>query len=327
MKAYWTGNKVAKNGMTMSITSEGYDSDRKLLWGICYRMTGNVMDADDIVQETFLKALEKFSGQTDEQRRAWLIKVAMNLSRDCLRRRRQRGYVGPWLPSPLPDDILDSLSYESEQLTTAQEDSPVARYELQESVSFAFLLALEALTPIQRATLLLRDVFDYSTNETAEILGSSVASIKIALHRARKAMLNYDKTSTRSNLALAEMTRLALERFLYCLRTGDSAGLAQLLVEDVVVVSDGGGEVMALLAPMRGREKVLRLVERLNAVYHPQTEARFCLLNNLPALLFQREEVRAGHGQRFSMHCQVGNDGTIQALYFIFAPSKLAALK
>src|SRR5687768_14484375 len=129
---------------------------RKLLWSICYRMTGVAADADEIVQETFARALEE-KPSTDRDVRPWLVKVAVNLCRDALRRRRRQPYVGPWLPSPadLTEEAAPSLSDESPPL------DPLARYELAETGSYAFLLAAEALTPTQRAVILLSDVLDY----------------------------------------------------------------------------------------------------------------------------------------------------------------------
>src|SRR5215471_13349153 len=174
----------------MSAYAESLETDRRLLWGLCYRMTGNAADADDLVQETFVKAIEKPPLRTDEPLRPWLLRVAMNLSRDLLRRRKRQRYVGPWLPSPVPIDEESPASYEP---PASSEDSPVARYDLKESVSFAFLLALEALTPSQRAVLLLCYFFDSSTTETADALDMSEANIKVTLHRARRIMGSYDK--------------------------------------------------------------------------------------------------------------------------------------
>ena len=175
----------------MSSYAEALETDRRLLWGLCYRMTGNAADADDLVQETFVRAIEKPPRRANEPLRPWLVRVAMNLSRDLLRRRKRRGYVGPWLPSPVPTDEESPASYEP---LAPSENSPAARYDLMESVSFAFLLALEALTPSGRAVLLLRDVFDYSTSETAEALDITESYVKVLLLRARRKMREYDKS-------------------------------------------------------------------------------------------------------------------------------------
>src|SRR5262247_4142195 len=175
----------------MSISAQTFDEHKRFLWGMCYRMTGSAADADDIVQDTFVRVLEKPPADMEAPLRPWLVKVAMNLSRDQLRRRRRREYVGPWLPSPVLTDGDDQSQLDHPALT---EDSPGAHYDLVESVTLAFLLALEALTPAQRAVLLLRDVFDYSTSETAETLEMSETNVKVTLHRARQIMQAYNKS-------------------------------------------------------------------------------------------------------------------------------------
>src|SRR3954470_5840996 len=159
---------------------EIYEANRRLLWGLVYRMTGDAAEADDVVQETFVRALASPPRDTSEPWRPWLVRVAMNIARDRLRR-RPRGYPGPWLPTPIADD--GSLG----EGQSSSEASPATRYDVVESVTFAFLVALEALTPAQRAVLLLRDVVDYSTSETAAALGMTEANVKVSLHRARAA--------------------------------------------------------------------------------------------------------------------------------------------
>src|SRR6185295_7860981 len=154
----------------MTISAQLFDEHKRFLWGMCYRMTGSAADAEDIVQDTFVKAMENPPADMESSIRPWLVKVAMNLSRDQLRRRRRREYVGPWLPSPVPTDGESRSQLDHQSATEA---SPGTHYDLMESVTMAFLLALEALTPAQRAVLLLRDVFDFSTTETAEALEMS----------------------------------------------------------------------------------------------------------------------------------------------------------
>lgn len=309
----------------MTVTSQIYEENRRVLWGLCYRMTGNAADAEEIVQETFIKALENPPEDTQKEWRPWLLRVAVNLSRDRLRRRRRSGYPGPWLPSPISAGGARDL--DSAEPAAPAEDSPQARYNMTESVMFAFLLAMETLSPSQRAVLLLRDVFDYSTNETAGVLGMKETAVKVALHRARRVMSDYDRTRKLPAPALCEMTRRALERFLHCLETRDSQGLERLLAEDVVVISDGGGEVTALTAPMQGRSKVLQLVTRLFEVYRDSMTITFDSLNGVPALLVRRSNVKEGHASRYTMHCEIDEAGVIRRLNYVFAPSKLTAVK
>jgi RNA polymerase sigma factor (sigma-70 family) len=160
---------------------------RGFLWGLSYRLVGDAADADELVQETFLRALTRPPRDLERPWRPWLTRVAVNLGRDLLRRRRRRRYDGPWLPAPVPTDAA-GLSGEPADPAPG----PDARYDRLESVTFAFLLALEALSPAQRAVLLLRDVFDYSVREAAEALLMSEANVKTTHLRARRVMESYD---------------------------------------------------------------------------------------------------------------------------------------
>jgi RNA polymerase sigma factor (sigma-70 family) len=308
-----------------AIAAQAFETDRRLLWGLCYRMTGNAADADDIVQETFVKTIENPPRNTEEPLRPWLIRVAMNISRDYLRRRRRRGYTGPWLPSPVPTDDAESpASYEPPALS---EDSPAARYEMLESISFAFLLALEALTPSQRAALLLRDVFDYSTEETAIALDMTEANVKVLLHRARKRMKEYDKTKAAFTPARQQATQRALEQFLLYMNTRNAEGLERLLAEDITSLSDGGGEVAAALQPIRGRGKMLRLIAALSGKTVSQPRISFRILNGQPALLFEEVNSLATRANRYTVHIEVDEARRIHKLDAVLAPSKLSAIK
>lgn len=286
-------------------------------------MTGCAADAEDIVQDTFVRVLEKPPADMNAPLRPWLVKVAMNLSRDQLRRRRRHGYSGPWLPSPVPTE--DDDGFELDQTPTT-ESSPVRRYDVLESVSMAFLLALEALTPAQRAVLLLRDVFDYSTNETAKALEMSEANIKVTLHRARRTMDSYDKKRVASFSQRAGELRDTLQRFLSRLAAGDVQGLKQMLAADVVLLSDGGGEVNALTEPMHGREKVIRLITKLYEANREVTNTSLNIVNGEPAILVGRSRVKTGHASFFTMHCELDENARIKRFNFVFAPSKLTAL-
>ena len=288
-------------------------------------MTGSAADAEEIVQEAFLKVLEKPPADVSRSMRPWLVTVAMKLSRDLMRRRRRRDYVGPWLPSPVPSEVTETD--ETKEPGTPPEELPSSRYEMRESVSFAFLLALEALKPGQRAVLLLRDVFDYSTEETAAALAMSESNVKVTLMRARRLMRDYDKRRPVASRRRSETARKLLEQFLRCLETCDAEGLETLLAENVTVVSDGGGEVTALLEPMRGRARVIRLVTMLYEAYRQVTETSFCVLNHEPAVIVRRREVKPGHASRYTLHCEIDETGRIERLDFVFAPSKLTALE
>ena len=308
----------------MSAYAQALETDRRMLWGLCYRMTGNAADADDLVQETFVRAIEKPPLDTREPLRPWLVRVAVNLSRDVLRKRKRQGYIGPWLPSPIPTDEESPASYEP---PAPDEESPAARYELMESVSFAFLLALEALTPSQRAVLLLRDVFDYSTSETAEALDLTEANAKVLLLRARRKMNDYDKRRVGLRASAQEATRRALEQFLLCLDTRDAAGIERLLAEDVVSMSDGGGEVTAARQPVRGRDRVLRLILGLAAksLVEPRFDIRS--LNGSPAIVVEDVYRSSKLASRYTIHFDLDQEGRIRGLHTVLAPRKLSAVR
>ena len=308
----------------MSICAQTFDEHKRFLWGMCYRMTGSAADADDIVQDTFVKALERPPRDVEAPLRPWLVKVAMNLSRDQLRRRRRREYVGPWLPSPVLTDGEEQAQLDHQTVT---EDSPGTHYDLMESVTLAFLLALEALTPAQRAVLLLRDVFDYSTTETANALEMSEANIKVTLHRARRIMSAYDKNRVSNFSERVVEMRDTLQRFLSRLASGDVQGLKEMLAADVVLVTDGGGETNALDEPVFGCEKVLRLVAKLYEANRDVTSTSLHSLNGEPAILIQRSRMRPGHASFFTMQCELNNSLHMHRLHFVFAPSKLTALR
>jgi RNA polymerase sigma-70 factor (ECF subfamily) len=285
---------------------------RRLLWGLGYRMTGSAADADDVLQETLTRAVEHPPQRQDEPLRPWLVRVAMNVARDVLRRRKRRDYVGPWLPSPLdPDD--------------QPEAAPAidARYEARESASYAFLAALETLTAQQRAVLILRDVLDYSVVETADALSLTEANVKTTHHRARKAMRTYDTSRRPPSTALATETRAALERFLGAILGGDATTAEACLAEGVRLVSDGGGEFHAALRPVLGKDRVTRfflgLIRKIGAVGRVEVRS----LNGLPAVVAEYDVPRAGWGRRFVMRCDVGADGRMQEIHIVVAPQKL----
>jgi RNA polymerase sigma-70 factor (ECF subfamily) len=240
-----------------------------------------------------------------------------------LRRRRRRRYVGPWLPSPIETDV-EPPAYE---IPGGEETTTEGRYELMESVSFAFLLALEALTPQQRAVLLLRDVFDYSVEETADALGLSAANVKTTHHRARRAMSDYDRNRSIPTRELGERTREMLERFLAGLFQQDVASVEKLLAEDVRFVSDGGGEFLAALHPVIGRAKVLRFYARGSSHPGAVEAVELRMLNGLPGVLVTFGKLRPRQAKFGVIRCEIDADGRITALHNVLASRKLSAIR
>lgn len=282
----------------------------RFLWGLSFRMTGCAADADDIVQETFARALASPPARTDEPWRPWLARVALNLARDTLRRRKRDGYVGPWLPSPVPANEIGD-----------EGTSPDARYERAESVSFAFLLALESLSPRERAVLLLRDVFDYSVREAADLLHVTETNAKVLHHRARKALVPYDETRE-ARAARAGLSAEALRKFLVALATRDGAALEATLAESARAMTDGGGEFFAARNVVRGRANVAKLFLGISRRY-ADIRTTFAEYGGLPSIVTDLPTRTAREAPRTVIACEVDDAGLITAVYTVSASRKL----
>lgn len=296
------------------------EAHRRELFALCYRMTGSAADAEDLVQETFARAVERPPADTTRPWRPWLVRVATNLARDHLRRRRRRGYVGPWLPEPV----------ETEALLPPLQEPPVTagRYELLESVSFAFLVALEVLTPMQRAVLVLCDVLDYAAAEAAEALGSSPGAVRTTLHRARRRMAGYDAARRPPSPEVVAETRALLERFVLSMAAGDAKAMEALLAEDAVALNDGGGVYAAARLPVVGAGKVARFHRKLVRRGQSLTHAEVRELNGLPALVaaYPEDPARPHLAPRFAVLPVPGRAGRLRMLCTVVAPAKLARL-
>jgi RNA polymerase sigma-70 factor (ECF subfamily) len=310
--------------LTEPALSDVFAADRRFLWGLCYRLTGCAADADDLVQEAFVRAMERPPVRTHEPWRPWLVKVALNLGRDLLRRRRRRAYVGPWLPSPI--DTGDEVSPPSYEPTVNGGETTEGRYDLLESVSFAFLLALEALTPLQRAVLLLRDVFDYAVAECADVLGVSEANVKTTHHRARRAMAAYDRERCVPRRELQDRTRAALERFMTALASDDVPAVEAMLAESVRAYSDGGGEFFAARVPVVGRAKVARFFCNIARRRGEIAGATFRMMNGLPALVTEFAHEATGEARWLVTRLDIDADGRIMALHSVLASRKLTGV-
>lgn len=322
---------VPTDGATMppahGAVARAFAAHERFLWSLCYRMTGSAADADDLVQETFTRALDRPPERMDEPLRPWLACVALNLARDLLRQRRRRGYVGPWLPSPIETGDADPPSHEP--VLCDDHGRPITtegRYDLIESVSFAFLLALEALTPRQRAVLLLRDVFDYSVQQTADALDISPDNVKTTHLRARRAMRSYDRSRVSLTAELQRRTRAALERFGRAIAAQDGAALEAILAEDIRMLSDGGGEYSSARVPVVGRARVARMWLSLAARRGPEARTRMLVVNGLPAIVSEGTPPRRTDAPRTVITCDVDARGRIRTLYAIVASRKLTAL-
>ncbi|MBX3233053.1 MAG: sigma-70 family RNA polymerase sigma factor [Labilithrix sp.] len=286
--------------------------------GVCYRMTGSVADADDLAQETLLRLVEKPPPREDDLR-PWVTRVAVNLARDAYRRRRHAAYTGSWLPEPCPDED-DAISFAFEPASTH------ARYDLMESASIAFLVALEALSARQRAVLILRDVLDYSVEETAQALGTSAGAVKVTHHRARHAMRDYDAAHARENApSAAPRVREVMGRFFTAVAAGDTAALETMLAADVTLATDAAGEFTANLRELSGADRVVRFLFGVLR-FHPAMKSSTLMLNGRPAIVWSSAESKGRVPPRGTFHFDVGDDGRIRAIHGVVATAKLAAV-
>jgi RNA polymerase sigma-70 factor (ECF subfamily) len=277
---------------------------RPAAFTIAYHMLGSVAEAEDVVQEALLRvhhALEH--GERLESPRAYVATVATRLAIDQLRsaRVRRESYVGEWLPEPLVVDV---------------ESDPARHAEMADSLSLAFLVLLESLSPEQRAVLLLHDVFDYGYGEVADILGKQEDNVRQLAVRARR---HVEKARPRFEASREQRDELA-RRFFAAAENGDLEALEALLAQDVVLTGDGGGKAPALARSLHGRNRVARTLLnwlRLGAQL-PEVSYRRVDVNGQPGALFLdgRENVIAV----WSLQVE---DGQVQSISSIVNPDKL----
>jgi RNA polymerase sigma-70 factor (ECF subfamily) len=235
---------MAVNGNGENGSTEVFEELRPLLFSIAYRMLGSVGEAEDIVQEAFLRFHRASAqGSEIESPRAYLSAVTTRLSIDHLRsaRVRREQYVGEWLPEPLLADPEPDAARQAETADT---------------LSLAFLVLLESLTPVERAVFLLHDVFGYGYDEIAPIVEKSEDNCRQLAVRARR---HVEERRPRFEASRTKREELA-QRFFAAVEEGDTDGLVRLLADDVVVYGDGGGRAPSWPRPIRGREQVARLL-------------------------------------------------------------------
>lgn len=292
----------------------GVETHRDWLWGLAYRMTGVAADADEIVQDTFVRALER-PPDTGRPLRPWLSTVTLNLARDRLRRRRRQRYAGPWLPAPVPDEALEVAE------PAGAEPGAEAQLMSRESASFAFLLSLEVLTPNQRAVLLLREVLGLDVAETAALLGLREGNVKTTHHRARAALAAAEPEAVRgaapADLALLTALLTAIGR-------GDAAAAAALLAPDAVALNDGGGVYLAARMPIRGADKIAAFFTNVSRGV-ADVRAGFGLYNGGPAVVLALNSPDPRRAPLTFVRAEA-RDGRIISLHWVLAPGKLTAV-
>lgn len=285
---------------------DSFETLRQKLFALAYRMVGSAAEAEDIVQEAFLR-LHDVAPDSVRMPTAFLRKIVTRLCLDHLKSMRvqRETYIGPWLPEPIRTDNAGSLG------------DPVEQSERDESLSIAFLLLLESLSPEERAVFLLREVFDYEYKEIADILEKSEAACRQLLSRAKK-HLDAHGAHPRST---PEEHHQVLTQYVNVLQNGDLNGLMALLAEDVTSLSDGGGRVAAAQRPLYGRAVVARFMMGLMRFYTSEHHIDIVSLNGREALI-----VRNSKNEALTVILFDVVDHLIQNLYAIPNPEKFTHL-
>jgi RNA polymerase sigma-70 factor (ECF subfamily) len=285
--------------------AEQFEQYRPLLFSIAYRMLGSAMEAEDIVQEAYLR-YQAAAVEDIHSHRAFLCTVATRLCLDQLKsaRVRRESYFGPWLPEPL--------------LTGGQDTHPAPgdRIDEAESISMAFLVLLESLTPLERAVFLLREVFEFGYDEIAGIVGRREDACRQSFHRAKR-YLAQRRSRFRSS---SESRQRLIETFVRACATGDLEGLMRLLSEDITLWSDGGGKVAAAVRPLHGPSVVARFLLGVLRKVPPGFTFEVAEVNDSPGIIIRLD------GRPISVLVFDLDEDHIRAIRAVVNPDKLAHL-
>lgn len=282
-----------------------FEHNRQRLFGIAYRMLGSVSEAEDAVQEAYVRwhAVDHASVTNGQ---AYLVRLVTHLCLDWLKSARQRrtDYVGPWLPEPLV--TAPGVEFGTD---------PAALHELADDLSLAFLLMLERLTPVERAVFLLHEAFSYEYGEIAGVLDRSPDNVRQIARRARKHLHG----STPLQPADPQHHDLLLHQFLTATRNGDIAGMVALLADDVVLYADGGGKAQAVRHPVVGANPTARFFLGVSRKAGPTFVPTLAVVNGRSGLLTYLD----GRPQSvIAFHIE---NGKIQQIFVVVNPDKLPA--
>jgi RNA polymerase sigma-70 factor (ECF subfamily) len=279
-----------------------FEEHRGLLFGVAYRMLGSVVEAEDAVQEAYLRF--RGSGTEPANPRAFLVTIVTRLCLDQLKSARvqRETYIGPWLPEPLVN-------------RAAAGPTPEEAVAAEDTVSFAFLVMLEELGPVERAVFLLREVFDYDYGDIAEVVQKSEAACRQVFHRARERLAQRHHRHSPDYAHRRDLTA----RFLAAAHEGNMAGLLEILSADVIAYSDGGGKAAAALNPIFGADRVARFT--IGVARKNPTAVEFVDVNGDPGVM-----LRTPSGRIDSIFVLEVEDGLATALYVVRNPDKLAAV-
>ncbi len=278
---------------------QDFNQHRQALFGLAYRMLGSAMDAEDVLQEAFLN-WQDAPRDSIQSPKAYLVRIVTHLCIDHLRlaRVQREQYVGMWLPEPI---------------TQIVEGDPAHESELADTLSTAFLLVLERLSPIDRAVLLLHDVFSYTYPEISEIVRRSTVDVRQIGHRARSRIA---EERPRFHTDAEEAERVT-RQFIQACEEGDLVKLFDVLSPDVIARGDGGGKINARRTPVIGREHVIRFFQDIWERFQIVRVLRLTHVNGQPAMVEYHE------GQVFSVTTFDFKDGRVSAIYTVLNPDKL----
>jgi RNA polymerase sigma-70 factor (ECF subfamily) len=283
-----------------------FTTDRPLLFSIAYRMLGSASDAEDVLQDAWLR-YRGVDPSTIRTPKAFATTIVTRLCLDRLKsaRRTREDYVGPWLPEPV---------------LTSEVEGPDTMLQRAESVTLAFLVLLEKLSPEERAVFLLKDIFEYEHAEIADILGTTVDNSRQLLHRAKVRLAQGRPRLT----GTMESRRAIAERFARAFSSGDGAELTALLTKEVGLWSDGGGKASAARRPLIGRDQVLNFLLGLHRIAQASSVTRDVSLriedvNSEPALV-----VRVGPRLESIFVFSIDDDDTVSGIRVVRNPDKLA---
>ena len=290
----------------MNEASELFNVERDRLRGLAYRMVGSISDAEDIVQDAWLR-WQGCDQSKIENPNHYIVRIVSNLSLDRLRanKKHRETYVGSWLPEPNLENFPapETANPEHQQAETDQ-------------VTVAFLLALERLSPAERTAFILHDVFAYEFSEVSEFLERSSASCRQLASRARKALKD---EKPRFATSLEEGNRLALA-FQQAIVDGDITSLTKLLSADTTFISDGGGKVAAVPAPVVGADKVAKMILGFSKLYRDRNDITSTLttINDIPGFVLWE-----GNRPLQTLSLEIGRDGLIGTIYVVRNAEKL----
>jgi len=287
-----------------AMTDDTFETHRPRLLGIAYRLLGSFSEAEDAVQDVFLRWLQNNSGRRIENPSGWLTKVCTNRCLDILKsaHNKRMSYVGPWLPEPLQTDIVGS-----------SEDALA----LSSALSTAFLVLLERLTPKERAAYLLREVFDYDYGDAAEILEMDPANCRKLVSRARKHL----GKEVRRTITASNFQETLLKEFQRAIETGDTDDFAKLLSKSAQLHADGGGKAIAAEHVLAGSVKIQSFVQDVLHVAWRGMEFQLSIINGDPGLVLLRE------GEVFGcVTCATKDNIQVASIFIVRNPEKLTRL-